>query len=218
MKTHIQLKKAHYYALPPEYQNDDVRMPDSLVEYLLTEFTREGDLVFDPFAGYGTTLFVAEAMKRIGYGVEYIEGKAKYIQSNLSHPEHLIHGDSRKLSSYNLPKFDFCMTSPPYTPREDTENPFTAYTELGNTYENYLQDISHIYKQVAQCMRPSAKVVIEIANLKTKHGVTTLAWDVANAVSRVMTFEGEIVIGWDEYGYGYDHSYCLVFSNKDIHS
>lgn len=216
MKTHIQLRKAHNYVLPPEYQNDDVRMADALVEHLLTEFTKEGDLVFDPFAGYGTTLYIAEKMGRIGYGIEYIEGKAKYIQSNLSHPEHLIHGDSRKLSEYDLPKFDFCITSPPYTQREDTENPFTGYTELGNTYSNYLQDITHIYEQVVQSMKPSAHVVIEIANLKTKQGVTTLAWDVVHAVSRILTFEGEFVVCWDEYGFGYDHSYCLVFSKRGV--
>jgi hypothetical protein len=42
--------------------------------------------------------------------------------------------------------------------------------------------------------------------------VTPLAWDVAAAVSQVLRFEGEIVVCWDHYGYGYDHSYCLVFS------
>jgi len=214
MKTYIQIHNTHNYDLPPEYQNDDVRMADSLVEYLLREFTKEGDLVLDPFAGYGTTLYAAEAMGRVGYGVEYIEGKAQFIRSRLKRPENLIYGDSRKLSSYHFPKFDFCMTSPPYTPREDTENPFTGYTERGNTYSNYLQDITHIYEQVAQVMKPSAQVVIEIANLKTKQGVTTLAWDVANAVSRVLTFEGEIVVCWDEYGFGYDHSYCLIFSKE----
>ena len=27
-------------------------------------------------------------------------------------------------------------------------------------------------------------------------------------------FDGETVIGWEEYGYGYNHSYCLVFSKS----
>ena len=63
-------------------------------------------------------------------------------------------------------------------------------------------------------MKPSAHVVIEIANLKTKQGVTTLAWDVAHEISHVFTFEGEIVVCWDEYGFGYDHSYCLIFSKE----
>jgi hypothetical protein len=27
-----------------------------------------------------------------------------------------------------------------------------------------------------------------------------------------MQFEGEVVVAWDRNTYGYDHSYCLVFS------
>ena len=61
-------------------------------------------------------------------------------------------------------------------------------------------------------MKPHARVVIEVSNLKGSEGVTTLAWDVARAVSKVLHFEGEIVVAWDHYGYGYDHSYCLLFT------
>jgi len=52
--------------------------------------------------------------------------------------------------------------------------------------------------------------------------VTPLAWDIAKEVSKIFHFEGEIVVGWKtkgvskgkgNYGYGYDHSYCLVFRN-----
>jgi SAM-dependent methyltransferase len=76
-----------------------------------------------------------------------------------------------------------------------------------------LQDIQNIYAQMKDLMKPGARVVIEAVNLKLWDGLTTLAWDVAKAVSQVLWFEGEIVIGWDRYGYGYDHSYCLVFTN-----
>lgn len=212
MRTHLHLQNTHHYDIPPEYHADDVRMADGLVEYLLREFTQEGDLVLDPFAGFGTTLYVAETLGRIGYGIEYTRDKANFIRSRLAHPERLIHGDSRQLISYGLPAFDFCLTSPPYTPKEDTENPFTDYSEQGFSYTAYLQELHRIYEQVAQLLKPSAHAVIEIANLKTRQGVTSLAWDVAREISQVLTFEGEIVVCWDQYGFGYDHSYCLVFS------
>ena len=41
------------------------------------------------------------------------------------------------------------------------------------------------------------------------------AWDMAEAVSQVLKFEGEIVVCWDEYGSGYEHSYCLLFTRGD---
>jgi DNA modification methylase len=213
MKTHLHLTKSYSYTIPPEFQRHDVRMGSGLAEAFLEEFTRAGDLVLDPFAGFGTTLYAAEAMGRLGYGIEYTEKKAKFTQSRLAHPERLIHGDSRQLAKYNLPLFDFCMTSPPYTNQEETDNPFTDYKELGYDYPSYLRDMRLIFEQVKQVLKPGAHAVVEVANIKTPQGVTTLAWDVARELSQVLTFQGEIVVCWDKYDFGYDHSYCLVFSN-----
>lgn len=212
MPTHLHLTNSSRRALPSEYQDDDVRYPESLVEHFLNEFTREGDIVLDPFAGYGTTLLVAESMGRVGYGIEFTERKVHYVKGLLKHPDRLIHGDARCLTDYGLPSFDLCLTSPPYTTHNDEDNPFTDYSEKGNGYAAYLQETRHIFAQVARLIKPFARVVIEIANLKDETGVTPLAWDVATEVSEVLHFDGEIVICWDKYGYGYDHSYCLVFS------
>jgi tRNA G10 N-methylase Trm11 len=212
MPTYLHLTNSCHRTLPSEFQDDDVRYPESLVEYFFNQFTREGDTVLDPFAGYGTTLLVAESMGRIGYGIEFTERKVRYGKGLLQNPDRLIYGDARRLADYNLPSIDLCLTSPPFTTRSDGEDPFTDYSEKGNGYAAYLQETRSIFAQVARRMRPSAHVVIEIANLKTGSEVTPLAWDVAAEVSRVLHFEGETVICWDQYGYGYDHSYCLLFS------
>ena len=213
MKTHLHLTKSYSYPLPPEFQYHDVRMGSGLIEHFLKEFTKEGDLVLDPFAGFGTTLYAAEALGRVGYGVEYTEKKARFIQSRLRHPERLIHGDSRLLTTYNLPRFDFCMTSPPYTNQQETDNPFTDYSELGYDYPSYLRDLRGIFEQVKHVLKPGAHVVVEVANIKSTSGVTTLAWDVGRELSQGFTFLGEVMICWDKYDFGYDHSYCLVFTN-----
>jgi len=214
MRTWIQLENKHPSALPGEFQADDVRYAESLVAYFLTEFTQANQIVFDPFAGYGTTLLVAEAMGRIPFGLEYDQDRVNYIQTQLKQPQNIQQGDARQLNTYALPTFDFSMTSPPYMKEGDLENPFTAYREEGAGYVGYLQDIQSIYQQLSQFMRPKATVVIEVANLKAADQVTTLAWDVAKAVSQVLHFEGEVIVNWDHYGYGYQHSYCLVFKKS----
>jgi len=215
MKSYLQLTKSFNYTIPPEFKWQDIRMGSGLVERFLEEYTRQGDLVLDPFAGFGTTLYTAESMGRVGYGIEYNEKRAKFIKSKLEYPERLIHGDSRQLTSYDLPKFDFCMTSPPYTNREEIDNPFTDYKELGYDYASYLRDFRVIYKQVKQALKPGAHAVVEVCNIKTTHGVTMLAWDVARELSQVMTFLGEVIVCWDKYDFGYEHSYCLVFRNQE---
>jgi DNA modification methylase len=189
-----------------------VRCADSFVEYCINTYTENGQVVFDPFAGYGTTLVIAEELGRLGYGVEYSKSKADYVQGLLAHPERLIQGDSRLLAQYDLPAIDLCLTSPPYTNQSDTENPFVDYRQKGFDYPSYLKEMSNIISQVAQKMNPSGRLVIEASNLKKAGEVTTLAWDIAREVSQILHFEGETIICWDEYGYGYNHSYCLVFS------
>ena len=213
MPTYLQLTNRNSRPLPPEFQGDDVRFPESLVEHFLNEFTKQGDIVLDPFAGYGTTLLAAEGGGRAGYGVEFDERRVRHVRGLLQHPERLVHGDARRLAEYDFPPVDLCFTSPPYTTRGDPDDPFTNYAQKGAGYAAYLEEMGRIFTQVAGLLKPSARAVIEIANLKDGSGVTPLAWDVAAAGSKVLHFEGEIVVCWDRYGYGYDHSYCLVFSS-----
>jgi DNA modification methylase len=216
MRSFIILPYQQSRTLPPVYQTHDVRFSETLVAAFLQEFTKPDDAVLDQFAGFGTTLVVAESMGRVAYGIEYAIGHVEYARTLLSEPERMIHGDALELPSYNLPAFDFSITSPPYMMRGDGENPLTAYSTPGSGYEAYLQGIQQVYAHVAALMKPNARVVIEASNLKGPGGVTTLAWDVAAAVGQVLRFDGEIVAGWiGHLEYGYDHTYCLVFSKQE---
>jgi DNA modification methylase len=214
MRTYLSLKNQHRRTLPEEFRHDDVRYTEELVEYFLTEFTNSGDTVLDPFMGYGTTLIAGERLNRITYGIEFDERRWRYVQSILQHPERALHGDSTKLHSLELPQIDFSITSPPYMGKHHKENPFTAYSTEGTGYETYLVTLGQIYKQVSSKLKPSSRAVIEVSNLKHDDApLTTLAWDIAREISKVLRFEGEIVVTWENgYGFGYDHSYCLVFA------
>ena len=44
--------------------------PVGLPEFFIRAYTDEGDIVFDPFVGSGTTLIAAENTKRRGFGCE----------------------------------------------------------------------------------------------------------------------------------------------------
>ena len=60
--------------------------PEELPEWFIKLFTKEGDMVLDPFAGSGTTLFVAERMGRNAIGIEIIEDYYKMIKNQLEEP------------------------------------------------------------------------------------------------------------------------------------
>jgi DNA modification methylase len=213
-QTWLQFTRGNKTVLPSRFHHEDVRASENMLEHFIKEYTTEGQAVFDPFAGFGTTLLVAEELGRAGYGIEYSRPKAEYSRGLLAHPERLIEGDSRHLLEYDLPTFDLCLTSPPYTNESDSENPFVDYRQKGFDYPSYLKEMGNIFSQVAQKLTPAGHVVIEAANLKKQGHVTTLAWDITREVSKILHFEGETMIGWDKYGYGYNHSYCVVFSKK----
>ncbi|NWF95917.1 MAG: hypothetical protein HXY34_07210 [Candidatus Thorarchaeota archaeon] len=202
--------------MPRSFWMEDNRFPESLVRLFLAQFTEPGDIVLDPFAGFGTTLTVAEEMGRIPFGVERDPVRFEYVRSLLRSKGNMIHGDSRQLLSYSLPRVDFSMSSPPFMPSDYGLNPLTGEREPA-TYNMYLDALQDVYRQVAQLLRPDGTVVIEVSNLRDEV-FTPFAWDVARAVSRVMDFLGETVVCWEgedsesgTYGFGYDHSYCMVF-------
>jgi DNA modification methylase len=219
MKTFIVFPLKKRRMLPPQFQLDDNRYPEALVELFLNEYTEKGDKILDVFAGFGTTLLVAEEMGRVPFGIEFDEARFEYVKSLLKCKECMIHGDARDLDAYPIPKIDFAMSSPPFMNRDDAQYALTSYTTLG-TYQRYLDGLEHVYEKMKLVLKPNAYVVIEAANLK-RDFLTTLAWDLARRISRVLSFKGEVVIGWEGedtddgvYGYGYDHSYCLVFKNE----
>ena len=118
---------------------EEVSFPEELVEWLLSEFTRPDDLVLDPFAGFGTTLVVAERMGRRGLGVELLPERVARIRSRLRDPRSVVEHDARDLAALDLPAVDCSLSSPPYMTRADhPQNPLTGYQTLDADYDHYL--------------------------------------------------------------------------------
>ena len=197
--------------LPPGLRNEDLRYHPGLVRYFLEQFTEPGDVVLDPFAGFGTTLIAAEEMGREAWGVERDVRRAAFARSQLPHPERVLTGDALHLPDLDLPRFDFAMSAPPFMARTDPDDPLTGRP---GTYGSYLAKLKVIYERAKERMKPGAHVVVEVANLREGGEVTTLAWDVAKSVGGVLRFEGEVVASWPGCGYGFDHTYGLVFSAR----
>ena len=59
------------------------QMPEGVLERIVKVASNEGDLVFDPFAGSGTTLAVAKRLKRRYLGVELSEDYADAVRVRL---------------------------------------------------------------------------------------------------------------------------------------
>lgn len=223
MTTYLSFEYAHRDDLPAG-QSNEVRTPDALVAHFLREYTEPGDRVLDIFAGFGTTLAVAERLERIPFGLEYETDRVSHIKDRITTPDHVRHGSVLDLDSSWFPTCDCCFTSPPFMTRTMERNPFQNYSGQ-STYDDYLDDIETAFTRLDPILAPGGNVIVDVVNVKHESRVTPLAWDVAERISNVFRFDGEVVITWEgdgspddregNFGYGYDHSYCHVFTKTD---
>jgi len=77
-------------------KNHSAAFPKELPEWFIKLFTKEKDTVLDPFMGSGTTLFVANRMRRNSIGIEIVPKYYEIVKSQLnpvtlSFPEHTLH-------------------------------------------------------------------------------------------------------------------------------
>jgi len=57
--------------------------PEELPEWFIKLFTKENDLVLDPFMGSGTTLFVANRMKRHSIGIDNVQEYYEMVKKQI---------------------------------------------------------------------------------------------------------------------------------------
>jgi site-specific DNA-methyltransferase (adenine-specific) len=64
-------------------KNHSATFPEELPEWFIKLFTREYDTVLDPFMGSGTTLIVANRMKRNSIGIDNVHAYCEMAQEKL---------------------------------------------------------------------------------------------------------------------------------------
>ena len=71
--------------LAPEASNKShsAVFPESLPEWFIKLFTKEGDLVLDPFVGSGTTSVVAKRLKRNSVGIDLMQEYIDYAKERI---------------------------------------------------------------------------------------------------------------------------------------
>lgn len=132
---------------------------------MIRRFTKEGDVVVEPFMGSGTTLYECERLRRkyIGFDInkeifELVERKMK--DSYASYKIHLCDASSRKaeeliqddLHAFEREKADLLLAHPPYFDIiKFTDEPY----DLSNT--RTMQEFIARYVEVMKRMMPAIK-------------------------------------------------------------
>ncbi|MDN5790685.1 MAG: site-specific DNA-methyltransferase [Micrococcales bacterium] len=191
--------------------DEEVHFTEALATLVIESLTEPGDLVLDPFAGFGTTLAVAQQLGRRSVGVELLPERVRSIRARAPGAS-VIEGDARGLHALVTEPIGLCLSSPPYmTANAHPRNPLTAYETLDGDYEAYLRELAAIAETVRGLLRPGGHLVLNVANIRHRGHTSTLAWDVARAVGRILPFVGETVICWDSMPQDFTGDYLLTF-------
>lgn len=208
-----------FLAERPPGADEDVHMLASIVDHVIERCSEPGDAVFDPFAGFGTTIERAGALGRQALGIELLPERVEYLQRRFPRAR-TVEGDARELEKIIhgvVPQFsnagiDLILTSPPYMTAEDhVADPLTAYEENGGDYSRYLMELGLVALQCARVVRPGGFVVWNVADIFHSDRTTNLISDCSRVLEQSLTPVGITEIIWDYYPHDLVADALLVF-------
>ncbi len=222
-KEWLKFQKSWFVHNPPPRSSKvkvhPAKFPESLVEKFIRFFTKEGELVFDPMAGTGSTCLAALNCKRIGLGIELNPKYAKIANQRIEtkrqelfindNETRVIQADANDIAALELPEFDYVITSPPYWDmlrekgaqtqqerREDDE--LDVYysdsdRDLGNIddYNEFLDELCAIYEKVHPLLKQRKYITIIVKNVKKGGKIYPLAWDLARRLDGIYALKDE---------------------------
>ncbi|WP_370947160.1 TRM11 family methyltransferase [Amycolatopsis sp. cg5] len=161
---------------------------------LIVELSKPGDLVFDPFAGWGTTLVAASVEGRRGIGMEITESRAAEAGHRIEgrYPgQIMLCGDARKPP---LPDgcVDLVLCDLPYFGTNlDQESTTDGQMYALREYGDYLDALDEAFAAIARTMRVGAHAVIAVQNRRLAGKFVPLAWDASAVLGRHLTLGDE---------------------------
>ncbi|MDF1839679.1 MAG: DNA methyltransferase [Planctomycetota bacterium] len=138
--------------------------PAYVIWNLIERYTREGDLVVDPFCGGGTTIDVARSMERRGLGYDL-----RPIR------EDIFRADARKLPLEDG-KADFVFMDPPYSTHIDYSEDPNCIGKLSAFDDSYFEAMHGAFNEADRILRDRRYFAIYVSDsFKKKQGFIPIA-------------------------------------------
>lgn len=210
--------------------------PPQLMQRLMEFFSKENELVFDPFCGVGGTLLAASLCNRRAIGIEinqrYLDVYKEAAEKLGLNQQIVFNNNSKNISciqELNSIEFDLVLTDPPYgnmmsrektgeavKKKKDTSpTPFTNLKEdLGNLeLQDFLVELKEIISLSVNKLKNKRYLLLFIKDFQPKpeyHGM--LHYDVMKKLIEIKgLFYKGMKIWYDKtinlYPYGYPYSY-----------
>lgn len=214
--------------------------PVALAEKLINIYTKDKkEVIFDPFAGVGSTLIAAKNLNRKGIGLDLNKDFIKIAKARLSTDSSSSKSQKGKLmvaDSRNLTKFvrknsvDLCINSPPYwdilnqrrtVDKKTSKNYSNSKKDLGNLedYQKFLSELKEVYSGVYKVLKPNKRCCIVVMDIRKKDKFFPLHIDITKIMEEI-GFELEEFMIWDrqhEYNNMKTLGYPWVFRVNKVH-
>ena len=173
--------------------------PAELAEDYIRFFTKRGERVLDPFLGSGTTMEVAEQMKRESVGIELQPEFAEFAKTRTSH--RIVVGNALEkihdAEEFPNESLHYVLTSPPYWNtlhksrggNKDTRHKkrlargeSLVYSDspddIGNIddVDEYLNQLVSLFTGVHRVLKPNRYLTVVIQNLNYEGRLVPIAW------------------------------------------
>lgn len=185
------------------------------IERLIKFFTKENELVLDPFVGSGSTLVACQRCGRNGIGIELTKKWAELSRERTNSKQHSMfsdvtgrvevrHGDAlTELRSIKNQSVQFIVTSPPYwsvlnKPADHKVKDErlrkglpTRYsddkTDLGNarTYAEFLRSLESILKECCRVLADKRYIAVVVSDFRDKSKFYLFHADIAKMLEHI---------------------------------
>lgn len=179
------------------------------ISRLIKFFTKENQIVLDPFVGIGSTLKACILEGRQGIGIElnkkYVKLTKERLKKEISSlneqkEQKILTGDARKvLSKLESNSVDFIVTSPPYwnilhkkdhkvkqeREKHDLDSKYSDDPrDLGNidNYEIFLEELTKILAEGARVLKPSKYMAVVVSDFRDKSRYIMFHADLAKSL------------------------------------
>lgn len=190
---------------------------------LILRYSKEGDIVLDPFLGSGTTLIEAKLLKRKGIGIDINPIALNIAENNLNfnfnnefHPR-LYNLDSRDLGIIKDNSIDLICAHPPYANIIKYSNDIEGDLSLMDI-EQFIMEISKVAMEMYRILKKNKYCAILIGDTRVNRHIIPLGFKVMNKFLEVGFMLKENVIkeqhNCQSTGFWYqksiDHNFLLI--------
>ena len=158
----------------PRYEG---RTPAYVVWNLIERYTREGDVVLDPFVGGGTSTSVAASLGRIGVGCDLAAGIAAEAESS-------VRADARRLPLRDG-TVDFVFMDPPYSTHVEYSLDERCIGKLDAFEPAYFEAMQAVFGEVERVLRPRRYLAVYVSDsFRKKRGFVGIGAELYTRLAR----------------------------------